>query len=91
MLSAAAVSAHAQMTSASQMLTSTQTTLKTLSTTLLNIVSIVMGLVGAVMLAVNLSKYAKGDPSSSDSLMKIGGGLLIAVIILQVIRTVFLN
>lgn len=58
---------------------------------IINVVSIVMGLVGAVMLAVNLAKYFKGDPSSNDALMKVGGGLLIAVVLLQVIRMTFLQ
>ena len=31
-------------------------------------------------------KYFKGDPTSNDALTKIGGGLLVAVIILQVIN-----
>jgi hypothetical protein len=38
------------------------------------------------MLGVNLYKYFKGDPTSNDALTKIGGGLLVAVIILQVIN-----
>lgn len=87
----AAVSAHAQIANATSALSTTHSTLKGLASTFLNIVSVIMGFVGAAMLAINLSKYAKGDPSSSDSLMKVGGGLLIAVIILQVIRAVFLS
>ena len=50
-----------------------------------------MGLVGAVMLGVNLYKYFKGDPSSNDALMKVGGGILIAVILLQVIRVTLIH
>ena len=42
--------------------------------------------VGVGMLGVNLYKYFKGDPTSNDALTKIGGGLLVAVIILQVIN-----
>ena len=62
-----------------------------LSDLIINIVSLVMGLVGAVMLGVNLYKYFKGDPSSNDALMKIGGGILIAVVLLQVIRVTLIN
>ena len=36
-------------------------------------------------------KHSKGDPSSQDALTKIAGGLLIAVVILQVIRMTFLS
>ena len=50
-----------------------------------------MALIGIFMLAVNLYKYFKGDPSSNDALMKVGGGLLVAVIILQVINYTMLG
>lgn len=85
------VAAFAQAPDASTILSGTATQLNSMASLIVNIVSIVMGLVGAVMLAVNLAKYFKGDPSSNDALMKVGGGLLIAVVILQVIRFTFLK
>ena len=67
-------------------LTGAESTLKSLAGPIINVVSIIMGLVGVGMLGVNLYKYFKGDPTSNDALTKIGGGLLVAVIILQVIN-----
>lgn len=57
-----------------------------LTDSIFNIVSIVGALAGVIMLAPNLYKYLKGDPSSNDALMKVGAGILIFVILLQVIR-----
>lgn len=76
---------------ASTILSTTHTTLLGLATQIVNVVSIVMGLVGVVMLGINLAKYLKGDPSSNDALMKVGGGLLIAVVILQIIKVTLLK
>ena len=83
--------AFAQASTADQILSQTHSTLFGLSDAVINIVSLVMGLVGAVMLGVNLYKYFKGDPSSNDALMKVGGGILIAVILLQVIRVTLIH
>ena len=76
---------------ASEVLTNTTSQLTTLAGSIVNIISIVMGLVGAVMLGVNLAKYFKGDPSSNDALIKVGAGLLIATVILQIIRATYLK
>ena len=76
---------------ANTILTQTHSTLLQLSSLIVNVVSIVMGLVGIAMLGVNLAKYVKGDPSSNDALMKVGGGLLIAVVILQIIKVTLLK
>lgn len=81
----------AQASTADQILTQTHSTLFGLSTLIVNIVSLVMGLVGVAMLGVNLYKYFKGDPSSNDALIKVGAGLLIAVVLLQVIRVTLLK
>lgn len=86
-----AVVASAQMSDANQILNSTYTTLKSMSKTIINIVSILMGIVGIIMLVLAIPKYTKGDPSSADSLLKVGGGVLIATIILQIIKTTLLN
>lgn len=75
---------------ANSLLTTAKTTLSGLVNTVVVIVEIIMGLIGAVMLAVNLAKYFKEDGHANDALMKIGGGLLIAVIILQVLRMTLL-
>lgn len=75
---------------ANALLTTAKTTISSLVNTIVLIVEIIMGLIGAVMLAVNLAKYFKDDGRANDSLMKIGGGLLIAVVILQVIRMTLL-
>lgn len=80
-----------QASTADQVLTETHSTLLSLSGLIVNVISIVMGLIGAAMLGVNLAKYFKGDPSSNDALMKVGGGILIAVIILQIIRITLLK
>ena len=81
----------AQAGTADQILQQTHSTLFSLSSLVVNLVSLIMGLVGVFMLAVNLYKYFKGDPSSNDALTKVGAGLLIAVIILQVIRVTLLR
>lgn len=83
--------AFADASQADQILNQTHSTLLSLSGLIVNVVSIVMGLVGAAMVAVNLVKYVKGDPSSSDALIKVGGGLLIAVVILQIIKVTLLK
>lgn len=76
---------------ASTILSAAKSELGGLSQLIIDVVSVVMGLIGVAMLAVNLAKYFKGDPSSNDALMKIGGGLLIAVVILQVIKVTLLR
>ena len=72
--------------SAEGILQGAEDTLQGLAGLVINVVSVIMALIGVFMLAVNLYKYFKGDPSSNDALMKVGGGLLVAVIILQVIN-----
>ena len=83
--------AFGQASDASAILNETHRQLLDMSGLIVNIVSIVIGLVGIAMLAVNLPKYFKGDPTSNDALIKIGGGLLIAVVILQIIRMTLLR
>jgi hypothetical protein len=77
--------------SAEGILQGAEDTLQGLAGLVINVVSVIMGLIGVFMLAVNLFKYFKGDPSSNDALMKVGGGLLVAVIILQVINYTMLG
>ena len=83
--------AFAQYTSADQILSTTESTLKTLSNTIINVISIVMGLAGIGMLAVNLVKYLRGEQGSNDALTKVGAGLLIAVVLLQIIKLTLLG
>lgn len=75
---------------AEQVLSTTQSTLKGLATSLMNVLSIVLGLVGLVMLIPNGYRYLKGEPTSQDALMKVGAGLLIIVILMQVIKVTLL-
>lgn len=81
--------AFAQNPTASGMLSNVEGELKGLGGTMINVISVIIGLIGIAMIAINLSKYMKGDPSSNDSLIKVGVGLLIAVVLLQVIRVAF--
>lgn len=73
------------------MLSTTQSTLTTIITPVVNIFSIILGLIGIVMLAPDMAKFMKGEGTSADSLLKHGGGLLIAVILLQIIRVTLLS
>lgn len=77
--------------SAEQVLSTTQSQLKTIGTSLLNVISMVAGIVGLVMLIPNGYKYLKGDPSSNDALMKVGAGLLLIVILMQIIKATLLT
>ena len=76
---------------ASTILSTTLSTLKTLATPILNIFSIILGLIAIVMLAPDMAKFMKGEGTSADSLLKHGGGLLIAVIFMQIIRVTLLS
>ena len=87
----AASSSVAFAQDASSFLTQAHGEVSGISALIVNIVCVIMGIIGVVMLATNLAKYFKGDPSSNDALMKIGGGMLIAIIILQVIRMTLLT
>ena len=75
---------------ANSLLTTAKTTVSGLVNTIVLIVEIIMGLVGVIKLATNLAQYMKNDPSAHDALSKVGLGLLIAVVILQVIRMTLL-
>lgn len=82
----AAGMAFAQIKDASSMLSTALSETKKTVTPIINIASIVIGLVGVVSLIVAYSKHAKADPSTQDALMKVGYGLLITIILMQVIR-----
>lgn len=90
-LAASAQGGSGTRVSAEGILQGAEDTLQSLAGLVINVVSVIMALIGVFMLAVNLYKYFKGDPSSNDALMKVGGGLLVAVIILQVINYTMLG
>ena len=85
------VLASAQAKDAKTILDGAATQLNQLAGTIINLVSIIGALAGVAMLAPNLLKYLKGDPSSNDALIKVGAGIIIFVIILQVIRMTMLT
>ena len=76
---------------ATTFLNTTKSQLTSISTVLINVVSVGIGIGGVIMLVPNVIKYSKGDPSSSDAMMKLGAGLVIAAILLQVIKVTFLS
>ena len=76
---------------ANQVLSSTRTELVKIGKSVINVLSVLGGIVGAVMVIPNGYKYFKGDPSSDDALMKIGAGILIIVVILQLINLILLR
>lgn len=82
---------YAQTQDASSMLTQASSTIKSAASPLLNLVSIIIGMVGVIMLVPTFVKYAKGEPTSADAFLKHGGGLVIAFVLLQLIRLIFLS
>lgn len=87
----APVLASAQAKDAKTILDGATTQLNQMAGTVINLISVVGALAAVAMLAPNLLKYLKGDPSSNDALIKVGAGIIIFVIILQVIRMTMLN
>lgn len=83
--------ASAQWSSASQELKEVQNELKNSVETIVNICSIVLGLIGVASLALAYAKHTKGDPSAADSLSKVGFGLVIVIILIQVIKMTLLR
>ena len=83
--------AQSANTDARTILEGAATQVTNLAGTIINLVSIIGALVGVVMLAPNLLKYLKGDPSANDALIKVGAGLMIFVVLLQIIRVVMLR
>lgn len=80
--------AMAQIQDAASMLNTVGTTLKSLAAPAMNVVSIIVGLVGLVQIVPTFAKYAKGEPTSAEAFIRHGGGLLIAVVIIQIIKIV---
>lgn len=83
--------ASAEWSSADQELKEVQTQLKNSVETIVNICSIILGLIGVASLALAYAKHTKGDPSAADSLSKVGFGLVIVIILIQVIKMTLLR
>lgn len=81
--------AAAQSRDVGSFITSIESTIKGLSDNLVDIALMLVGLVGAVMVIPNLIKHAKHDPNASDAFIKLGTGLIIAFVIIQVARLLF--
>lgn len=77
--------------SADQALNQVTTSMNSVVRPIFNIVSAVLGLVFIIYLIWNIAQQQKGNPQAQDALMKIGGGLLGAIVLLQVIKLVFFN
>lgn len=83
-------SASAQVIDAKTAIDQTQTQLRAITTSLITVVQIVMGIVAVVFIAINLVKYFK-SPSheTNNDLMKIAIGIIIALILITVVKSVF--
>lgn len=86
-----AYAASAQWNSADAELTAMKNQLSQSVGTIVNICSIVLGLIGVASLALAYAKHTKGDPSAADSLSKVGFGLVIVIILIQVIKMTLLS
>lgn len=82
---------YGQNGDANAMIGQANQTLSTLGSNIVSLVTLIMGLVGIVFVAVNLVKYFKEQGQSDNSLLKVGGGLLIGAILITVIKNVFLK
>ena len=83
--------AMAQEVTLDDALTKTTSILRGSANNIINLISIIIGIISVVMLSWQLAKYFKGNSDSNDSLMKIRIGMLIAAVLLQVIRAVFIR
>ena len=82
--------ASAQWSSADKELKEVKKGLENNVDTMVDIFCIVLGVIGVGSLALAYAKHTKGDPSASDSLSKVGFGLLIVIILVQVIKMTLL-
>lgn len=76
---------------ASSILDAATTQVGNVTSQIINLVSLVGAVIGVIMLVPNLLKYLRGEPTSQDALMKVGAGLLIFVVVLQVINFTMLS
>ena len=67
-------------------LSSVGSMLKNLFAPLANVVGYVIGLVGLIMTVIAMVKFSKGDQTSGDAFVKLGGGILMAFIAIQALK-----
>lgn len=82
-------SASAQARDLNSFTTMIKSLLKGVSEHIVDISLILIGLVGAVMCVPNLIKHSRTDPNASDAFVKLGVGIVIAVVIVQIARLLF--
>lgn len=75
-----------QVKDVSSALSSVGSMLKNLFSPLANVVGYIIGLVGLVMSVIAMIKYSKGDQASGDAFVKLGGGILMAFIVIQALK-----
>lgn len=86
-LSAAGVlNAFAQNTDINSILNGVLTKVKSAGMPIVDIVLITIGTIGVIMCIPATIKYLRGDPTASDIFLKIGGGIVIVVGLVEVIR-----
>lgn len=76
----------AQVKDVSVFLQSWKTLLKSTSEHIVDICLILVGLIGMVMVISCYIKLNKADGNTSDAFLKLGGGLVLGVIIIQLCR-----
>ena len=89
MLLAVHTPASAQAKDINSALSQGKTILRGASDSFVDIILILVGLAGVVMVLPNLIKQSKGDPSASDSFIRLGTSLIAAFVIIQFCRLVF--
>lgn len=85
------IASLAQDVTLNSALEATERVLSQNATSIINVISLIIGIVGVAMLAWQGAKYLKGDGNSNDALMKVGSGLLIIAVLLEIIKAVFLR
>lgn len=85
----ASVRTSAQARDLNSFTTMIKSLLQGVSEHIVDIALILVGLVGAVMCVPNLIKHSRTDPNASDAFVKLGVGIVIAVVIIQIARLLF--
>lgn len=74
----------------SQAITSTNSTLTTVGNSIIFTVELIMGITAIVFVAINLVKFFKSpNHETNNDLLKIGIGLIIGIIMIEVVKTLF--
>lgn len=84
-----ALDAQAQTRDVNSFVTSIKSLIRGLSDNIVDIALILVGFIGAIMVIPNLIKHSKHDPNASDAFIKLGTGLIVAFVIIQVCRLLF--